>query len=103
MALDIGVAVNGTILLGNKFCADGHDRDRKGFAISHMHEDHASMITECLHSGSVYMTDPTRKLLEVLKDDKYRTIEEAKKMGIKKRYLKMEKVKALLFITQIIH
>jgi len=78
MALDIGVAVNGTILLGDKFCADGHDRDRRGFAISHMHEDHASMVPECLHSGSVYMTDPTRQLLEVLRDDKYRTVEEAK-------------------------
>ena len=78
MALDIGVAVNGAILLGNNFCADGHDRDRRGFAISHMHEDHASMIPECLHSGSVYMTDPTRQLLEVLKDDRYRTVKEAK-------------------------
>ena len=81
MALDIGVAINGAILLGNNFCADGHDGNRKGFAISHMHEDHASMVPECLHSGSVYMTAPTRQLLEVLKDDKYRTIEEAKKIN----------------------
>ena len=79
MALDIGVAINGAILLGNNFCADGHDGDRKGFAISHMHEDHASMVPECLHSGSVYMTDPTRQLLEVLRGDRYRTVEEAKK------------------------
>ena len=81
LELAAGVAINGAILLGNNFCADGHDGDRKGFAISHMHEDHASMVPECLHSGAVYMTDPTRQLLEVLRGDRYRTVKEAKKLN----------------------
>ena len=81
LELGVGVALNGAILLGNYFCADGHDGDRKGFAVSHMHEDHANMIPECLHSGLVYMTDPTRQLLEVLKGDIYRTVEEAKEIN----------------------
>jgi len=79
--LNAGVALNGTILMGDNFCADGYDGDKKGFAVSHMHDDHANMISACLHAGPVYMTDATRQLLEVLKDDKYRTLEEAKEIN----------------------
>ena len=64
--LAAGVSINGAILMGENFCADGHDIGRRKFAVSHMHEDHANMVPECLHSGPVYMTDPTRQLLEVL-------------------------------------
>ena len=66
-----GVMNNGAIIMGNLFCADGHSKDRHNFAISHMHSDHARMLTKCLYNGKVFMTKATRDLLEAINDDSY--------------------------------
>jgi putative mRNA 3-end processing factor len=64
---------DGAILMGELFCADGmiYDDNRKFFAISHMHSDHANMLKRCLYNGTVFMTPWTAKLLEAVYDDNY--------------------------------
>ena len=68
-----GILNDGAIIMGDLFCADGHSKDRHNFAISHMHSDHASLLTKCLYNGRVFMTKATRDLLEAINDDKYAT------------------------------
>lgn len=61
----------GAILMGKLFCVDGHDYTRKYFAFSHMHIDHSKKIQKCLYNGKVFMTKPTRDLLEAINNDNY--------------------------------
>ena len=67
------ITSSGAILMGKLFCADGmvYDDNRKFFAISHMHSDHANMLKRCLYNGTVFMTPWTAKLLEAVYDDNY--------------------------------
>lgn len=62
---------DGAIIMGNLFCSDGHSYDRKHFAFSHMHSDHSVKLPKCLYNGQVYMTKPTRDLLEAINNENY--------------------------------
>jgi len=57
--------------MGNLFCCDGHSYDRKHFAFSHMHSDHTEKLPKCLYNGQVFLTKPTRDLLEALHNENY--------------------------------
>lgn len=61
----------GSILMGNIFCCDGHSYSSNNFAFSHMHTDHSEKLAKCLYNGTVYMTKPTRDLLEAIHDEYY--------------------------------
>ena len=61
----------GAILMGNIFCCDGHSYSSNNFAFSHMHTDHSEKLTKCLYNGTVYMTKPTRDLLEAINNEYY--------------------------------
>jgi Cft2 family RNA processing exonuclease len=73
MSLEKNASINhdGSIFMGKLFCCDGHSYERRFFAFSHMHSDHTSKFSKCLHGGSIYMSKPTRDLLEALNDDNY--------------------------------
>jgi len=62
---------SGAIIMGNLFCSDGHTYDRSHFVFSHMHSDHSEKLPKCLYTGQVYMTKPTRDLLEAINDENY--------------------------------
>lgn len=62
---------DGAILMGRLLCVDGHAYGRKFFAFTHMHTDHSTKLAKCLYNGQVYMTKPTRDLLEAINDDNY--------------------------------
>lgn len=62
---------DGTIIMGNLFCSDGHSYGRGHFAFSHMHSDHSIKLPKCLYNGQVYMTKPTRDLLEAINNENY--------------------------------
>jgi len=62
---------DGSILMGNLFCCDGHSYNRKFFAFSHMHSDHTQKLPKCLYNGQVFMSKPTRDLLEAIHDENY--------------------------------
>ena len=61
----------GAILMGNIFCCDGHSYSSNHFVFSHMHTDHSEKLTKCLYNGTVYMTKPTRDLLEAIHNEYY--------------------------------
>ena len=61
----------GAILMGNLFSCDGHSYGRKYFIFSHMHRDHTKKLSKCLYNGQVFMTKPTRDLLEAINDENY--------------------------------
>lgn len=65
------ITIDGAILMGNLFCCDGHSFDRKHFAFSHMHSDHTEKLSKCLYTGQVFLTKPTRDLLETIYDENY--------------------------------
>ena len=65
------ITIDGAILMGNLFCCDGHSYDRKYFAFSHMHSDHTEKLSKCLYTGQVFLTKPTRDLLEAINDENY--------------------------------
>ena len=62
---------DGAILMGNLFCCDGHSYERKHFVFSHMHSDHTEKLTKCLYNGQVYLSKPTRDLLEAIHNENY--------------------------------
>lgn len=62
---------DGAILMGNLFSIDGHSYDRQMFAFSHMHSDHSEKLQKCLYNGRVFMSKPTRDLLEAVHDENY--------------------------------
>lgn len=65
------VTRDGAITMGRLLCVDGHAYNRKYFAFTHMHSDHSEKLPKCLYNGRVYMTKPTRDLLEAIHDDNY--------------------------------
>ena len=62
---------DGAILMGNLFCCDGHSYDRKYFVFSHMHMDHSEKLHKCLYNGQVFLSKPTRDLLEAIHNENY--------------------------------
>jgi len=62
---------DGAILMGNLFSVDGHSYERNVFAFSHMHSDHSEKLQKCLYNGRVYMSKPTRDLLEAVHNENY--------------------------------
>ncbi len=62
---------DGAILLGNLFCCDGHSYERNHFAFSHMHSDHVQKLSKCLYNGQVFLSKPTRDLLEAINNENY--------------------------------
>lgn len=65
------ITPDGAIRMGNSICVDGHSYDVKHFVFSHFHQDHTEKINKCLYNGKVYMSKPTRDLLESISRENY--------------------------------
>ncbi len=69
--INASVTQDGAILLGKLFSCDGHVYGRGHFVFSHMHSDHTDKLSKCLHNGKIYLSKPTRDLLEAINDENY--------------------------------
>lgn len=77
--------------MGNLFCCDGHSYDRKHFVFSHMHSDHTEKLHKCLYNGQVFLSKPTRDLLEAIHNENY---------GSDSDKIKKNQIKILDYSTQ---
>lgn len=69
--ISASIKLNGAIEMGNLVCVDGHSYGRNHFVFSHLHHDHTNELHKCLYNGNVYMSKPTRDLLEAINIENY--------------------------------